>query len=152
MGFLAVLHTWDQKLRDHIHLHVVIPAGALSFDKKRWIPSKTGKYLFPVQALSKVYRGKFMDFLKQAYAKGELSFPDKIRHFKSEQGFKTLTNRLWEKKWVVYSKKPFGGPQKVMDYLGRYTHKVAISNYRIIALQKGMVTFTYRDRKEGDNE
>ena len=145
-GFLSILHTWDQKLLSHIHLHIVIPAGAVSFDETRWIHSQED-YLFPVKALSKKFRGKFLDFLKKKFKKG---IPEKTDHPGTSKGFSGLMNRLWKKDWVVYSKKPFAGPEKVLEYLGRYTHKVAISNHRIVSVDKSMVTFTYRDRRDSD--
>ena len=137
VGITAVLHTWDQKLQDHFHLHCLVPAGALSLDHSRWIKARRN-FLFPVKALSVVFRGKFLDLLKQA---GE------------QRGIETTSERvqaLREKNWVVYAKRPFGSPQTVLDYLGRYTHRVALSNDRILSAQDGQVTFTYRDRKDKD--
>jgi hypothetical protein len=148
-GFTAILHTWDQKLLSHIHLHCVIPAGVLSSDGKRWIRSRKN-FLFPVKALSKVFRGKFIDYLKKAFVKGKLIFPGQIAYLASEENFLQLINQLWEKDWVVYSKVPFDGPEKVFDYLGRYTHCVAIANHRIVKVKAGQVTFRYRDRSDGD--
>jgi hypothetical protein len=137
VGIIAVLHTWDQTLNDHFHLHCLIPAGALSFDQSRWVTAKKN-FLFPVKALSLVFRGKFLGLLNQALDRGKI-------HTESQ----TL-QELGKKKWVVYAKKPFGSPQTVLDYLGRYTHRVALSNDRIISVQNGQVTFTYRDRRDGD--
>jgi len=149
LGFTAVLHTWNQKLSSHTHLHCVIPGGVLSWDNKRWIHAR-GNFLFPIKPLSRVFRGKFLDFLKQAFNDDLLIFPGKAASFKTKQGFKTLVNPLWKKDWVLYSKKPFAGPEKVLDYLGRYTHRVAISNYRIISVKNAMVTFSYRDSDDKD--
>lgn len=148
-GFLCILHTWDQKMLCHIHLHIVIPAGAVSFDETRWIHPRED-YLFPVKALSKKFRGKFLDFLKNEFKEGKLVFPEKTDHPGMSKGFSGLINRLWKKDWVVYSRKPFAGPEKVLEYLGRYTHKVAISNHRIVSVDKSKVTFTYRDRRDSD--
>ena len=137
VGIITVLHTWDQKLQDHFHLHCLVPAGALSLDHSRWIKARRN-FLFPVKALSVVFRGKFLDLLKQA---GE------------QRRIETTSERvqaLREKNWVVYAKRPFGSPQTVLDYLGRYTHRVALSNDRILSAQDGQVTFTYRDRKDKD--
>jgi len=145
----AVLHTWDQKLLDHIHLHCVIAGGALSFDRRRWNPSREN-FLFPIKALSQVFRGKFLDLLQKAFAAGKLTFPARTAPLGTPQGFRDLINRVWKKSWVVYSKKPFAGPEKVLDYLGRYTHRVAISNHRIRRVENQTVTFQYRDRKDGD--
>jgi len=137
VGIIAVLHTWDQKLQDHFHLHCLVPAGALSLDHSRWIKARRN-FLFPVKALSVVFRGKFLDLLKQAGEKGRIeTTSERVQAFR-------------EKNWVVYAKRPFGSPQTVLDYLGRYTHRVALSNDRILSAQNGQVTFTYRDRKDQD--
>jgi predicted Zn-ribbon and HTH transcriptional regulator len=149
IGFTAILHTWDQRLLDHIHLHCVIPGGALSPDKTKWIPSAEN-YLFNVQALSMVFRGKFIEHLGKAHAKGKLEFPGTIAKYATPEGFSGLIRDLRAKDWVVFSKKPFAGPKQVLDYIGRYTHRVAISNNRIVDVQDGMVTFTYRDRKDNN--
>jgi len=137
VGIIAVLHTWDQTLKDHFHLHCLIPAGALSVDQSRWIGARPN-FLFPVKALSRVFRGKFLDLLTQACAKGKIP--------PASPGLKELR----KKNWIVYAKKPFGSPEKVLDYLGRYTHRVALSNNRILGLENGQVTFSYRDRKDKD--
>ncbi len=149
IGFTAILHTWDQKLLDHFHLHCLVAGGALSFDGERFIRAKNN-YLFPVRALSKVFRGKFVDSLKNIFARGELIFPGKIACLGSPKGFSDLISQLWQKDWVVYSKAPFNGPEKVLDYLGRYTHRVAIANHRIVKVEDGLVSFRYRDRADGD--
>jgi hypothetical protein len=145
-GFIAILHTWEQRLLDHIHLHCVIPGGVLSEDKTKWIRTKDN-YLFNVEALSMVFRGKFIDYLQKACAKGDLKFPGGIAKYAAEAGFSDLIRCLWSKNWVIYSKKPFAGPEQVLEYIGRYTHRIAISNNRIIDVRDGKVTFTYRDRK-----
>jgi hypothetical protein len=154
LGFIAILHTWDQTLLDHFHIHVVIPAGALSPDNSRWISARKPRrkdFLFHVKALSEVFRGKFIHYLKLAFSSGKLSFPGKISRLNTKRAFFSLIGQLWEKKWVVYSKEPFAGPEQVLDYLGRYTHRVAISNNRITSVEDGKVSFKYRDRKDGDN-
>jgi hypothetical protein len=115
VGFITVLHTWDQTLKDHFHLHCLIPAGALSLDHSRWIGARPN-FLFPVTALSRVFRGKFLDLLQQADERGKI--PAANNEIKTSR----------QKSWVVYAKKPFGSPQTVLDYLGRYTHRVALSN------------------------
>lgn len=148
IGFTAILHTWDQKLLSHIHLHCVIAAGALSFNGKQWISSRKN-FLFSVKALSKVFRGKFIDYLKRAFAGNKLIFPGQMADLAMEHKFSEFVNQLWKKEWVVYSKAPFNGPQKVFDYLGRYTHRVAIGNHRIVNVEGGLVTFKYRDRADG---
>jgi predicted Zn-ribbon and HTH transcriptional regulator len=137
LGVIAVLHTWDQTLKDHFHLHCLVPAGALSFDHNRWIRTRPN-FLFPITALSRVFRGKFLDLLQQACDKGKI--PAANNEIKASR----------QKNWVVYAKKPFGSPQTVLDYLGRYTHRVALSNNRILAVENGQVSFSYRDRRDKD--
>lgn len=146
VGFTLVLHTWDQRLRPHLHLHCLIPSGALAEDGTRWIAGGS-RFLFSVRALSKVYRGKYLAGLEALWDAGELDLPpnliddnDRRRYFR----------RLRKHAWVVYSKPPFAGPEKLLDYLSRYTHRVAISNSRIISCSDGRVTFRYRDRADGD--
>jgi predicted Zn-ribbon and HTH transcriptional regulator len=136
IGIIAVLHTWDQTLKDHFHLHCLVPAGALSLDHSRWIGARPN-FLFPVTALSQVFQGKFLALLEQACDKGKI--PPANNEIKASR----------QKSWVVYAKKPFGSPQTVLDYLGRYTHRVALSNERILSVQNGQVTLSYRDRKDG---
>jgi predicted Zn-ribbon and HTH transcriptional regulator len=139
VGILTVLHTWDQTLKDHFHIHCLVPAGALSLDQSCWIKARRN-FLFPVKALSMVFRGKFLDLLKQAGAKGSIEI--------TSERLKALRN----KSWIVYAKKPFGSSQTVLDYLGRYTHRVALSNDRILKVDSGEVILSYRDRKDGDRK
>src|SRR5213594_216629 len=146
IGFITVLHTWDQTLLDHFHLHCLVPAGALSFDQKRWSPARKN-FLFPVTALSVVFRGKFLDLLKSAFAQNKLLFVGQSACLADPVAFKLLINALRKKPWIVYAKKPFGSPVQVLDYLGRYTHRVALSNDRIVSAHSREVTFSYRDRK-----
>ena len=148
-GFIAVLHTWDQKLMDHFHLHCVIPGGVLSEDGARWIPARS-TFLFPVRALSRVFRGKYLELFKMAYAEGRLIFPGRSAEFSTPAAMAKLIDTLFRKEWIVYSKAPFAGPEKVLDYLSRYTHRVAISNNRILNVEDGRVTFAYRDRSDGN--
>lgn len=149
LGFTAILHTWNQKLLDHLHLHCVIAGGVLAKDKTSWIPTKND-YLFNIEALSLVFRGKFIAYLKKAHAAGELNFPGNAAKYATAKGLSELIKKLRDKNWVVYSKKPFAGPQAVLDYVGRYTHRVAISNNRIVDVKDSKVTFAYRDRKDND--
>jgi len=150
LGFLAVLHTWDQKLLDHHHLHCIISGGALSFDGKSWINARSN-FLFAVKALSKVFRGKFSDLLEKAFARGEITCPGNLTETAARE-FGHMAARLRKIKWVVYSKQSFAGPEKVLDYLGRYVHRVAISNDRIKDIKNGHVTFSYKDRKNGNSK
>jgi predicted Zn-ribbon and HTH transcriptional regulator len=144
-GFTLVLHTWDQQLKSHFHLHCLFPRGALSFDQTRWNPARES-FLFHVESLSTVFRGKFIDFLEQAFLKQSLVLPKTIQ---GAQGVYRLVQSLRRKRWYVYSKPPFASPEKLLDYLGRYTHRTAISNHRIRSVQNGQVTFTYRERDNG---
>jgi hypothetical protein len=139
LGIIAVLHTWDQTLKDHFHLHCLVPAGALSLDHRRWISARKN-FLFPVKALSRVFRGKFLDLLQQACDKGKI--PPANNEIEASR----------QKSWIVYAKKPFGSAQTVLDYLGRYTHRVALSNNRILEVQNTQVTLSYRDRKDGNRK
>jgi predicted Zn-ribbon and HTH transcriptional regulator len=150
LGFISVLHTWSQTLIDHFHLHCLIPAGALSFAKDRWIPA-SDNYLFKITSLAKEFRKRYLKLLSGAYLKDQLVFTKKTAALESKQNFQQLTNSVSKKKWIAYAKRPFAGPQQVLEYLGRYTHRVAISNNRIISIDNGRVTFTYKDRQK-DNE
>jgi len=150
LGFIAVLHTWSQTLMDHFHLHCLVPAGALSFAKDRWIPAR-GSYLFRIQSLEKEFNKRYLRYLEEAYRKQELIFPGKTKTFESQQAFAQLLKSLSKATWIAYAKPPFAGPEQVLEYLGRYTHRVAISNNRIVSIDNGKVTFTYRDRA-GNNE
>jgi hypothetical protein len=151
LGFIAILHTWDQQLRDHFHLHCLIPGGVLSMDESRWISCKK-EYLFPVDALKIVFRGKFMDYFKEANREKKLIFPGNTSKFADAMHFRRLEKDLYDKEWVIHIKKPVEEPDYVLDYLGRYTHRVAISNNRIQALDNGKVTFTYRNREANTTE
>jgi hypothetical protein len=151
IGFITVLHTWDQTLLDHFHLHCLVPAGALSFDQKRWTPARKD-FLFPVKALSIVFRGKFLDLLKKAFAQNTLLFVGQSACLAHSVAFHLLIKALRRKSWIVYAKKPFGSPVHVLNYLGRYTHRVALSNDRILSAQNGEVIFSYRDRKNQDRK
>ena len=150
LGFISVLHTWNQKLMDHFHLHCIIPAGALSFDKKKWTPARE-KYLFKVQSLAKDFKKRYLQKLQKAYDQEKLCFAANTRAFAERQNFMLLIKTLWNKQWITYSKQPFGGPEQVLEYLGRYTHRVGITNNRILSIEKGKVTFSYRDRAD-DNK
>lgn len=148
LGFITILHTWDQMLNDHFHLHCLVPGGALKLCENRWI-SCQHDFLFPVQALSKVFRAKYLNYLQQAFEQGSLVFPGSIASLKNVTEFKKIVKKLWSKDWVVYIKEPIKKPEKVLEYLGRYTHRVAISNHRLIALENGKVTFAYKNRQSG---
>src|SRR3989475_12681495 len=144
IGFFSVLHTWSQKLEHHPHLHCVVPAGGLSPDQRRWIHSRDHFFL-PVKVLRRVFRGKFVAALRQAFADGQLGFYGDLKLLAKAKAFASFLRPLFRKDWVVYCKPPFGGPEHVLQYLGRYTHRVAISNHRLISLANGQVTFGWRD-------
>ena len=149
LGFIAVLHTWSQTLIDHFHLHCPIPAGALSLAKDRWVPARDS-FLFRIDSLAKEFRKRYLINLKRAYFKEELIFPGNTANFDSKQKFEQLLKSLSKIKWIAYAKRPFAGPEQVLEYLGRYTHRVAISNNRIVSIDNGKVTFTYRDREQNE--
>ena len=149
LGFIAVLHTWSQKLRDHFHLHCLIPAGVLSFEKDRWIPANES-FLFRIESLAKEFKKRYLDYLTTAYRKANLIFPGDTEKFASPHGFAQLLESLLDATWIAYAKRPFAGPEQVLEYLGRYTHRVAITNNRIISIDNGTVTFTYRDRQDNN--
>lgn len=147
IGFTSILHTWGQNLMDHPHIHCIVPGGGLSFDGLSWINSRK-KFFIPVKILSKKFRGKFLYYVKQLYAAGLLGFHGKISVLAGEDAFMALISRLYEKDWVVYCKKPFKSPHHVLEYLGRYTHRVAISNNRLVKVVDGKVTFIWRDYRD----
>jgi Putative transposase/Transposase zinc-binding domain len=151
LGFTLVLHTWDQQLRPHFHLHGLIAAGALAAGRPdsgpRWVAGGS-QFLFPVRALSKMFRGKFLAGLQQLLTDKKLDFPEGFTP--DGTALRQLLRRLSRKAWVVYSKAPFAGPAKLLDYLSRYTHRVAILNHRLVGCAGGKVTFCYRDRADGD--
>src|SRR5258706_9806622 len=144
IGFFSVLHTWNQKLRLHPHVHCVVPAGGLSLDHTRWVRSPDN-YFLPKAVLRKVFRGKFVAALRQAFQNGELRFPENLKLLSEPKIFAAWLRPLFRQDWVVYLRRPFGGPQYVLQYLGRYTHRVAISNHRLVSFADGQVTFRWRD-------
>lgn len=146
LGVTAVLHTWSQTLLDHYHLHCIVTGGGLSSDNSRWV-SAPAHYLFPVRALSEVYRGKFLCALEKLYAEGKLQFAGQLAAWAAPNQFGQLLRQAARQKWVVYAKRPFAGPLQVLTYLSRYTHRVAISPRRLLALdsQHRTVTFAWRD-------
>src|SRR5499433_2035777 len=144
IGFFSVLHTWSQKLTAHPHVHCVVPAGGLSHDHTRWVRSRDN-YFLPKQVLAEVFRGKFVDALKEAFQNGQLHFHGDLKLLAQPKIFAAWLRPLHRQDWVVYLKRPFGGPEYVLQYLGRYTHRVAISNHRLVSFQDGQVTFHWRD-------
>lgn len=151
IGFFSVLHTWNQKLEHHPHVHCVVPAGGLSLDHARWIRPRYPFFL-PVKVLSRVFRGKFVAVLKRAFAEGQLSFHGNLRFLAQPKAFSCFLRQLFRQDWVVYCKKPFGGPEHVLLYLGCYTHRVAISNHRLVSLADDQITFRWRDSAHGNQQ
>jgi hypothetical protein len=149
IGFISVLHTWGQNLMDHPHVHCIVPGGGLSFDGTRWISSRK-KFFIPVKVLSRKFRGKLLALLKEAFQDSELHFFGKLAPLTGKLNFHKLLDELYQINWVVYCKKPFKSPWHVLRYLDRYTHRVALSNQRIIDLQDDQVTFSWRDYKDNN--
>lgn len=150
LGFILVLHTWSQTLMDHFHLHCLIPGDALSFTEDKWKPANES-FLFRIKSLAKEFKKRYLSLLKTAYAKNELIFPGNTAQYESRDAFDLLIQSAFKTKWIAYAKRPFAGPEQVLEYLGRYTHRIAISNNRIQSIDNGKVVFSYRDRTN-DNE
>jgi len=151
IGFFTVLHTWSQKLRLHPHVHCVIPAGGLSLDHTHWVKSRD-RFFLPIHVLRRVFRGKFVAALRQAFQEGQLNFHADLTCLAQPKTFAAWLRPLFRKDWVVYAKPPFGGPDYVLQYLGRYTHRVAISNHRLVSFAEGKVTFRWRDSAHNNEQ
>jgi len=151
IGFFSVLHTWNQKLKLHPHVHCVVPAGGLSLDHTRWLRSRPHFFL-PIQVLRRVFRGKFVAALKSAFQHGQLHLSGNLALLTQPKIFASWLRPLFRKDWIVYSKPPFGGPEYVLQYLGRYTHRVAISNHRLVSFANGQVTFRWRDSADRNQQ
>src|SRR6202142_2299035 len=151
IGFFSVLHSWSQKLELHPHVHCVVPAGGVSAHRSRWIKPPYAFFL-PVKVLSRVFRGKFVAALRHAFQDGSLSFHGDLQPLTQPKIFAAWLRPLFRKDWVVYAKPPFGGPEHVLRYLGRYTHRVAISNHRLISFADGKVTFRWRDSAHNNEQ
>ena len=151
IGFFAVLHTWGQTLVHHPHLHCVVPGGGLSADGERWVACRPGFFL-PVRVLSRLFRRRFLERLEQAFDRDELEFFSALRELREREAFRRYLDPLRQKEWIVYAKAPFAGPEQVLDYVGRYTHRVAISNNRLLDIEDGHVTFRYKDYRAGDTQ
>ena len=151
IGFFSVLHTWSQKLNIHPHVHCVVPAGGLSLDHTHWVRSREN-YFLPKPVLRKVFRGKFVDALKQAFQNDQLNFHGDLKFLAQPKTFAAWLRPLYRQTWVVYLKRPFGGPAYVLQYLGRYTHRVAISNHRLVSFADGQVTFRWRDSADHNKQ
>jgi hypothetical protein len=151
IGFLAVLHTWGQNLHLHPHLHCVVPGGGIAGDGSRWVSCRPGFFL-PVRVLSRLFRGKFLAFFEEAFERQQLRLHGQLEGLTNAKAFRTLLDKLRAKEWVVYAKPPFGGPEQVLKYLARYTHRVAISNHRLIKLEDEKVFFHYKDYADDGEE
>lgn len=151
LGFFCILHSWGQNLHFHPHLHCVVPGGGLSFDQERWIQPKRG-FLLPVKILSRRFRRLLLAALERAYAAGDFLFCGELAHLRDPAAFARYLKPLARKDWVVYAKPPFGGPARVLEYLGRYTHRVAISNRRLLALQNGNVSYSWTDYRDSQQK
>jgi Putative transposase/Transposase zinc-binding domain len=149
IGFFGILHTWGQNLLFHPHIHCVVPAGGLAPDRTHWIRG-SDRFLLPRDVLQIVFRGKFVEGLKEAFAQKRLRLAGPIQHLTRSNCFAAFVRKLHRHKWVVYVKPPFGGPEQVLRYLGRYTHRVAISNHRLLAFDGDNVTFRWRDYAHGN--
>lgn len=157
IGVLATLHTWGQNLLDHPHLHCIVTGGGLSEDGQKWVLPKKAKkkngkrkkFFIHVNVISDLFKKKFLAYLREAYDDGELKFVGKTATLESPEAFKELKAKLYAKKWVTYCKPPFGGPEQVLNYLAGYTHRVAISNHRLIKIEEGKVIFKWRDYRDG---
>ena len=147
IGVLSVLHTWGQTLEHHPHINCLVPGGGLSQDGTRWIACRPGFFL-PVRVLGKLFRGKFLHHLRAAFDRGELSFHGRLAELKDREAFRSLLTTVYDKKWRVYAKPPFGRPELVLRYLARYTHRIAISNNRLITLEGDHVTFLWKDYRQ----
>jgi hypothetical protein len=152
LGFFGVLHTWNQEMQFHPHAHFAVPGGGIDSSGKWKEIRKSGKFLLPVKVLSQVFCGKFIEQLKAAYKSNKLYLEGTLSHLKNPKEFEHLINRATSKSWVVYAKRPFAGPDVVLKYLSNYTHKVAISNYRLRSISDNLVTFSARDLKRKDKK
>ena len=151
IGFLGVLHTWGQNLLHHPHIHFLVPGGGIAPDGERWIACRPGFFL-PVRVLSQMFRGKFLHYLEKAFSAGELNFFSAHRHLQEPAAFRRYLAPVWNTEWVVYAKRPFAGPAQVLDYVGRYTHRVAISNNRLVSMNDGKVRFRWKDYRGGNRQ
>lgn len=151
IGFIGILHTWGQNLMDHPHIHCVVTGGGLSPDGNRWVSCRKG-FFIAVRVMSALFRGKFLDHLKISFESGDLIFPGGIGHLKNPRVFEVFRRQFYLKKWVVYCKPPFDGVNGVLQYLGRYTHRIAISNNRILKFHEGEVSFRWRDYADSDKQ
>ena len=151
IGFLGVLHTWGQNLSHHPHVHFLVPGGGLAPDGESWVHCRPGFFL-PVRVLSRMFRGLCLRYLEKAFAAGELNFFAAYRHLHEPAAFRRYLTPVHRAEWVVYAKRPFAGPAQVLDYVGRYTHRVAISNNRLLSMDNGKIRFRWKDYRDGNRQ
>ena len=151
IGFLAVLHTWGQNLMHHPHVHCLVPGGGIAPDGKSWIACRTGFFL-PVRVLSRMFRGLFLHYLEKAFVAGDLRFFSAHRPLQEPAAFRRYLTPIHRTEWVVYAKRPFAGPRQVLDYVGRYTHRVAISNNRLLSMDDRKVRFRWKDYRDNNRQ
>jgi len=149
-GFIAILHSWGQNLMNHPHLHIIVPGGGISLDGKKWLHCKKN-YFLPVKILSKVFRAKFLQTLQNSFDLQKLIFPGSIEPLSEKANFQKLLTQTCQTPWILYAKKPFAGSEQVLKYIGSYTHRIAISNHRLIKLENEKVYFRYRDYSDNHN-
>jgi hypothetical protein len=151
IGFLGLLHTWGQNLMHHPHIHFLVPGGGIAPDGQSWIACRPGFFL-PVRVLSRVFRTLFLRYLEKAFAAGELNFFSEHRHLHEPAAFRRYLTPAWKAEWVVYAKRPFAGPAQVLDYVGRYTHRVAISNNRLVSMDGGKLCFRWKNYRDDSRQ
>ena len=151
IGLLGVLHTWGQNLEHHPHVHCVVPGGGLALDSSRWVATSS-RFFLPVHVLSRVFRGKFIAELKQLLLQGKLQLHGSLKELAAPERFQRFLRQLFSKDWVVYAKPPFGGAEHVLQYLARYTHRVAISNHRLVSFKHDRVSFRWKDYAAGSKQ
>lgn len=151
VGCVAILHTWGQTLQDHYHIHCLVPGGAFDDKNKKWIASKEDFFL-PISVMRKMFRGKLLHYFFKALKKGEIGLHGCLGMYQDAKALKSLRNRLYEKEWVVYAKPPFGSPEQVIEYQGNYTHRIALTNKRILKVENGKVTFKYKDYSDSNKQ
>jgi hypothetical protein len=151
IGAISILHTWGQNLMDHPHVHCIVTGGGLSPDGSRWVSCRKG-FFIPVRVMSALFKGKFLDLLQKSFRADNIVFSGSISQLKEPETFESIRRHLYNKKWVVYCKPPFDGAKGVLQYLGRYTHRIAISNNRILEIQDGNVSFLWRDYADDNRQ
>jgi hypothetical protein len=151
IGFFGVLHTWGSRLLHHQYVHFLVPGGGIAPDGQSWIADRP-RFFLPVKVLSRMFRGLFLYYLQKAFAAGDLNFFNSYRHLHEPAAFRRYLTPVHSAKWVVYAKRPFAGPAQVLDYVGRYTHRVAISNNRLVSMDNGKVSFRWKDYRDGNRQ